>query len=111
MREMTSREEADAALAEESALVFKHSTRCPISASARREMESLVRGGEPVPVYQVDVNARQEVSEYVAERTGVPHQSPQVILLRGGRAAWNADRFAVTAGAIREQLGLASPGA
>lgn len=109
MREMTSRGDADAALGEESALVFKHSTRCPVSANARREMESLLSGGEPVPVYQVDVNARREVSEYVAERTGVEHQSPQVILLRGGRPEWKADRFAVTAGAIREQLGLARP--
>lgn len=105
MKEMTSREDADAAFDEESALVFKHSTHCPISANARREMESLVSGGEPVPVYEVDVNAERELSDYVAERSGVTHESPQVILLRRGRPAWDADRFEVTAGAIREQLG------
>jgi bacillithiol system protein YtxJ len=100
----------DQALGERSALLFKHSTHCPISANARQEMESLTRGGEPVPVYVLDVD-RQDVSEYVAGRTGVEHQSPQVILLRGGRPAWTADRWDITANAIRGELGLAQPGA
>lgn len=108
MREITSRQDADAALGHETALVFKHSTRCPISAGARREMDSLLHGGEPVPVYLVDVNGQREVSDYVAERTGVAHQSPQVIVLRAGRAGWHADRFDITADAVREGLGLAS---
>jgi len=111
MREMTSRQDADAAMGEDTALLFKYSTTCPISANARQEMDSLVSGGEPVPVYRVDVNAGREVSDYIAERTGVEHQSPQVILLRGGRPEWNADRFGVTAAAVRGQLGLASPAA
>lgn len=108
MREMTSRQDADAAMGEETALVFKHSTRCPISANARREMDALLSGGEPVPVYMVDVNDQREVSDYLAERTGVAHQSPQVIVLRGGKAGWHADRFDITAQAVRESLGLAS---
>jgi bacillithiol system protein YtxJ len=111
MQEMTSRQDADAAMGEDSALLFKYSTTCPISANARREMDSLLSGGEPVPVYRVDVNADREVSNYIAERTGVQHESPQVILLRNGRPEWTADRFDVTASAIRDQLGLASPGA
>jgi bacillithiol system protein YtxJ len=108
---MTSRQDADAALGHETALVFKHSTQCPISANARREMDSLLRGGEPVPVYMVDVNGQREVSDYLAERTGVEHQSPQVIVLRGGTADWHADRFDITAGAVREGLGLAADAA
>jgi bacillithiol system protein YtxJ len=112
MKEMTSRQDTDAAIGEDTALVFKYSTTCPISANARQEMDSLLSGGEPVPVYRVDVNAQREVSDYIAEKTGIEHQSPQVILLRGGRPVWDADRFDVTAGAIRDQLGLASsPGA
>jgi bacillithiol system protein YtxJ len=110
MKEMMSRQDADAAFGEEAALVFKHSNQCPISANARREMESLLSGGEPVPVYMVDVNDRRDVSDYVAERTGVEHQSPQVIVVRGGQAGWHADRFDITAQSVREGLGLASSG-
>ncbi|HET7461728.1 MAG TPA: bacillithiol system redox-active protein YtxJ [Longimicrobium sp.] len=111
MREMTSRQDADAALDEATALVFKHSTRCPISANARREMDSLLKGGEPVPVYMVDVNDQREVSEYLADRTGVEHQSPQVMVLRGGKADWHAARFDISADAVRQRLGLASDAA
>jgi len=111
MKDLMTRQDADAALGEETALLFKHSTQCPISANASREMESLLRGGEPVPVYRVDVNAQREVSDYLAERTGITHQSPQVIVLRGGKPEWNADRFDITADSVRDGLGLASPGA
>ena len=94
---------------EDSALVFEYGMSCPISANARREMESLLADGEPAPVYQVDVNAQRDVSDDLAERPGITHESPRVILLRRGRPEWDADRFEVTAGAIGDQLGLAQP--
>jgi bacillithiol system protein YtxJ len=106
MQELTSRQDADAAFGCESSVIFKHSTRCPISANARREMESFTSGGEPVPVYVLDVNGQRELSDYVAERAGIEHQSPQV-LLRGGNVEWHASRFDISASSLREQLGLA----
>jgi len=108
MQELNSRQECDAAFGRESSIIFKHSTQCPISANARREMESFTSGGEPVPVYMLDVNERRELSDYVAERTGIEHQSPQVVLLRGGDPAWHASRFDITARTLRDQLGLAT---
>ena len=110
MQDLNSKHDADAALAEPSAILFKHSTRCPISAGARQEMEAFLAEGPGMPVYAVDVNARTEVSDYLAERTGVEHQSPQVIVLRGGRPAWHASRLEVTAAALREQVGSAAGG-
>ena len=107
MQELNTRQEADDAFGCESSIIFKHSTRCRISANARREMESFTSGGEPVPVYLLDVNERRELSDYVAERTGVEHQSPQVVLLRGGSPEWHASRFEISARTLRERLGLA----
>ena len=107
MQELSSRQEADAAFGCESSIIFKHSTQCPISASARREMERFTAGGEPVPVYLLDVNGQRALSDYVAERTGIEHQSPQVVLLRGGSPEWHASRFDISASALRERLGLA----
>ena len=110
MKELSSPSELESVFTEKTAVLYKHSTQCPISANARREMESLLSGGEPVPVYMVDVNDRRDVSDYVAERTGIEHQSPQVIVVRGGQAGWHADRFDITAQSVREGLGLASSG-
>jgi bacillithiol system protein YtxJ len=108
MQELNTRQECDAAFDGDASVIFKHSTQCPISANARREMESFTSGGEPVPVYMLDVNERRELSDYVAERTGIEHQSPQVVLLRGGNPEWHASRFDISARTLRDQLGLAS---
>ena len=110
MQELNSREEADTAFGCESSIIFKHSTQCPISANAHREMESFLSGGARVPVYLVDIHEAREASDHLAERTGIEHQSPQVIVLRGGRPEWHADRWDVTADALREHLGVAPRG-
>ena len=109
MEPLTSREQADAAFSEDQALLFKHNTDCPISANAHREMESFLSGGAAMPVYLIDIHAGRDVSDYVEERTGVSHESPQVILLRGGEPAWHASRFDITATALRDNVG--GPGA
>ena len=69
-------------------LVFKHSTTCPISAQAAREVAALATG---LPVYQVNVREQRDLSSWVASTYGVTHESPQLILVRGGRAvrAWS----------------------
>lgn len=79
-------------------LVFKHSTTCPVSAEAAREVRAL---DAVLPVYQVNVREQRDLSNWVASTYGVTHQSPQLILLRGGKAVrswshWDVNRAAVT---------------
>ena len=54
-------------------------------------------GGE---VALVDVARDREVTWAIAARTGVRHESPQVIVLRGGRVVWTASHFAITTAAV-----------
>ena len=103
MRPMVTREDVDEALGRETAILFKHSTRCPISAAARGEVERFLERCPDAPVYTVEVNDDAETSRYLAERTGIEHQSPQVIVARGGRAAWHANHFDVRADALRRE--------
>ena len=75
-------------------LVFKHSTTCPVSAEAAREVQGL---DACLPVYQVNVREQRDLSNWVATAYGVRHQSPQLILLRGGKAVkywshWDVNR-------------------
>jgi bacillithiol system protein YtxJ len=53
------------------------------------------------------VREDRPLSLAVAERTGVAHQSPQVICLAGGRAASHASHYEIT----RERLARMVPGA
>ena len=73
-------------------IVFKHSNACSISARAYREMEQL---GDQVNI--LEVQTAREVSRELANLTGVRHETPQVIILRDGKAVWNASHFDVKA--------------
>jgi bacillithiol system protein YtxJ len=84
----------------EPVLVFNHDPFCGTSAAAREEME---RVGADVAV--VDVARHHDLGQLVAARTGVRHHSPQVIVLRDGRAIWSASHFRITADAVRRALG------
>jgi len=76
-------------------VIFKHSTTCPISASAYREMEQL--GSE---VHLVEVQSAGAVSQELESRFGIRHESPQVIILRRGKAVWNASHWQIKANAV-----------
>jgi len=80
-------------------IIFKHSATCPISAGARREMERLEED-----VAMVVVQRARSVARAIEERTGVRHESPQVIILRDGRAVWSASHWDVTAERVRAAL-------
>jgi len=84
---------------EKAVIVFKHSNACPISARAYREMEKLED-----PVNMIEVQAAPELSRELANMTGVRHESPQVILLRDGKAVWNASHFDVNAATVSQAL-------
>lgn len=88
--------------------LFLHDPWCPISARAFRQMEQL--GGE-LPA--IDVSRQRQLNAVVERRTGVRHQSPQVIVLRDAVATWDASHGRVTAAAVREALArpLAIPAA
>jgi len=106
MKDMHSTQDVDAALGQETAILFKHSTRCPISAAARGEMERFMELHPEAPVYTVDVNDAVEASQYLAEKTGIEHHSPQVIVTRGGRPEWHAAHFDVRAQELERQVGM-----
>lgn len=45
----------------------------------------------------LEVQSAREISRELANLTGVRHETPQVIVLRDGKAVWNASHFDVTA--------------
>ncbi len=80
-------------------LLFKHDPFCSISLRAYRELAGL--GGD---VTVLDVAESQPLSMDVASQTGVEHESPQVIVVRDGEAAWSASHFDITAPAVAAAL-------
>lgn len=64
-------------------VIFKHSTRCSISAVAKGRLE---RAGKPegIDFYLLDLIRYRSVSNKIAELFNVYHESPQVLLIVNG---------------------------
>ena len=107
-REISSLAELDQAVAHsfvEPVVIFKHSTTCGTSAFAHEEILDVMAAGDgPVKVFIVHVRSHRDVSNAVATRFKIRHESPQVLLVRDGQVVWSASHFRVTAKAIADKL-------
>lgn len=97
-------DELERAFGEPWALVYKHSTRCPVSSMAWREVSAFRKEHPEAVVYVVHVVEQRALSNAVAQRTGVRHESPQAILLEGGRVSWHASHEGVNVDALTALL-------
>jgi bacillithiol system protein YtxJ len=92
----------DAAIAESRerpVLLFKHSRYCGVSCEALDELQSHIdsRANGHVAYKMITVQTHRPVSDAVAERLGLRHETPQAILLKDGKVVWNASHFRITA--------------
>ena len=84
-------------------LIFKHSTRCSISSMAKNRLERDWDSSSLIKSYYLDLIAFRDVSNEVAVRYDVFHQSPQAILLKNGKAVYDASHNAINFSDIKAQ--------
>jgi bacillithiol system protein YtxJ len=90
-----------AASNEKPVAIFKHSTRCSVSRMALKQFENEFNSSDKVTPYFLDLIAHRDISNEIATRFGVYHQSPQLILIKGGKAVYNVSHSDIDA----EELG------
>jgi bacillithiol system protein YtxJ len=66
-------------------IVFKHSTRCSISTTALSRFERDWDTSSSVKPYYLDLLEHRNISNAIAQNTGVEHESPQAILIENGK--------------------------
>jgi bacillithiol system protein YtxJ len=71
---------------EKAVLIFKHSTRCSISRYALKQFENEFDLEEKITPYFLDLLNHRDVSNEIANRFEVEHQSPQLLLIKNGKA-------------------------
>jgi bacillithiol system protein YtxJ len=78
-------------------LIFKHSTRCNISAMALNRLERSWKTEEMqgVTPYYLDLISYREVSNQIATTFQVTHQSPQVLLIEQGQCVYHASHMEI----------------
>ena len=92
-------------------LLFKHSLTCPVSSRALDELRTYLESADSNTRYRlIKIQDSYDVSNEVASRLRVRHQSPQAILVRNGREVWNASHQEITASSLREAIGSNSDG-
>lgn len=80
-------------------VLLKHSTTCGISAGVFREV-GLVSGDVNVVIMQT----HRDLSNAIAMRTGVRHESPQAIVLRDGKPVYHASHYDIEAQQIEDSI-------
>jgi bacillithiol system protein YtxJ len=83
---------------------LKHSATCGISSGARKEFQRFAADKGEIPCWEMVIQEDRELSTLIAGETGVPHESPQVLLFRNGEAAWSASHWDITGESLKEAL-------
>lgn len=86
-------------------LILKHSTRCSISDAAlsRFERDWKEEFDSQMTPYYLDLLAHRDISNAIATRYGIEHQSPQVLLIRNGKCTYSETHSGIR---IPEIIGL-----
>ncbi|MFT4094975.1 MAG: bacillithiol system redox-active protein YtxJ [Niabella sp.] len=75
-------------------LIFKHSTRCSISSVIKNRLYKNELPGS-IDFYYLDLIANRNISNEVAGRYGIEHESPQVLLIKAGKCVFNESHSAI----------------
>ncbi len=88
-------------------LIFKHSTRCEISAIAKYRLEDdWAFEPETLEAYFLDLINFRQVSSYIAEAFSVHHESPQALLIYKGECVFDVSHLDITVPELKEALAL-----
>jgi bacillithiol system protein YtxJ len=82
--------------------IFKHSTRCSVSFMAKKTIERF--WDLDIDAYYLDLIAHRDISSAIAENLSIEHQSPQMILIKEGKAIYNASHGSIDVDSMGELL-------
>lgn len=94
--DVTTLDQIDQLSQQEPVLLFKHSTRCSISSMVLNKLESSFSGGGDFQKYFLDLIAHRDISNEIATRYGVVHQSPQALLVFKGEIVYEASHTGIS---------------
>jgi bacillithiol system protein YtxJ len=84
-------------------IIFKHSTRCIISKMVLQQFEEQL---DSIPANAellfLDLLSRRDVSNAIAKQLNVHHESPQVIVIKNGKATFHESHHSIDAAAVAE---------
>jgi bacillithiol system protein YtxJ len=84
-------------------VLFKHSTRCSISRMALKQFDAEFNyPEEKIDWYLLDLLNHRDLSNEIASRYNVVHQSPQIVVIRNGKAIFNESHDSIAAEDLKQ---------
>ncbi len=84
-------------------VIFKHSTRCIISKMVLQQFEEQI---DSIPANAellfLDLLSHRDISDSIATQLNVHHESPQVIVIKNGKAIFHESHHSIDAAAVAE---------
>ncbi len=77
--------------------IFKHSTRCSISAAVLNRLERnwQLSDNQYIKPYFLDLLAHRNISSQIAQTFGVEHESPQVLLIENAKCVYTTSHSGI----------------
>ena len=97
-------QEIEAISNEKPVVIFKHSTRCSISRMALKQFEREFDLNDTVDAYFLNLIAHRDVSNEIARKFNVYHESPQLILIKNGKAIYDVSHSDISAEALKNKI-------
>lgn len=85
-------------------VLFKHSTRCSISRMALRQFENDFESNNQILPYYFDLLNHRDISNEIASKFSVVHQSPQLLIISKEKCIYNASHSDIDAEVIKNYL-------
>ncbi len=76
-------------------LIFKHSTTCGISRMVLNMFTGSYALGDEHDIYFLDLHAHRDVSNEVAYKFKIMHQSPQLLIIKKGEVTYHTSHGAI----------------
>ena len=89
---------------EKPVVLFKHSTRCSISRMVLKQFENEFDLEDKVDAYFLDLLEYRDISNEIASRFNVYHQSPQLLLIKAGKSVYDVSHSDIDAGELKRKF-------
>ena len=89
---------------EKPVVIFKHSTRCSVSRMALKQFENEFKLQDKMDAYFLDLIENRAISNEIAKKFDVVHQSPQLLLIKNGKCIYNISHSDIDAEFLKQFL-------
>ncbi len=89
----------------QSVVLFKHSTSCGISAGAKSRLEvDWDALPEDTVFYYLDLLRHRDISNAIADRYSIRHESPQILVIKNGKTVFHASHHRINTKLLAEKM-------